>query len=50
MSHTAVGAAKKRTLKRLPEQSLQLEKQQNRKPVTEPTPAEKVREVEKIPR
>jgi hypothetical protein len=40
MSHTAVTAAKKRSPKRLPEQSLQLEKQQNPKPVTEPTPAE----------
>jgi hypothetical protein len=49
-NHPAVAAAKK-SLKRQPEQksrrSLQLEKQQNPKP---PTPAENVREVEKIPR
>jgi hypothetical protein len=49
--HIAVSAAKKKSLMRQPEQkskgSLQLEKQQNPKSATGPTPAEKVRGVEK---
>jgi hypothetical protein len=44
--HIAVSVAKKKSLMRQPEQkskgSLQLEKQQNPKSATEPTPAEKV--------